>query len=190
MFFRTSIHQMAPAIVKQTANVSVKFTAVAFTQKRFNSITSSEIHANEKLTLSRWLYVRYGPMLLPTPTPRQAAWSNVLSFSVVLTVPLLVWVLSRIFCLGRLGSRPEDFFWNAENANVLRPCVTRIRLSFLLWQISFISRSVRPRVEHEGKDEVIVSHTCPVGFVMKAAELLVKEGYFGDQCGIHQDFWC
>lgn len=42
MTFLTAIHRMAPAAIKQAATASVKPTAVAFTQKRFNS-TGSEV---------------------------------------------------------------------------------------------------------------------------------------------------
>jgi hypothetical protein len=47
MTFLTAIHRMAPAAIKQAATASVKPTAVAFTQKRFNS-TGSEVYEKKK----------------------------------------------------------------------------------------------------------------------------------------------
>ncbi|KAG1140229.1 hypothetical protein G6F37_006323 [Rhizopus arrhizus] len=90
-------------------------------------------------------------MLLPTPVPYQAAWSNVPSFSVDLTVPMLVWVLSRSAAMREPN-----------------PVVFLAKLFLLI----LILRSVWPRVEREGKDVAIVSHTRPVDFVMKVVERL------------------
>ncbi|KAG1147014.1 hypothetical protein G6F37_003723 [Rhizopus arrhizus] len=269
MTFLTAIHRMAPAAIKQAATASVKPTAVAFTQKRFNS-TGSEMTVREALNqaleeemikdetvyilgeevaqyngaykVTKGLLDKFGAKrVIDTPITEMgfagiavgSAFSGLKPVCEFMTFNFAMQAIDQIVnsaaktyymsggvvkcpivfrgpngaAAGVGAQHSQDFSawygsvpglkvlspWNAEDAKGLLKAAIRdpnpvvfleneleYGVSYPVSAEALSSDFVLPigkaKIEREGKDVTIVSHSRPVGFAMKAAELLAKDG--------------
>ncbi|KAK4521628.1 uncharacterized protein ATC70_004158 [Mucor velutinosus] len=270
MTFLATINRMAPTAMKRAAAVSMKPTAVAFAQKRFNSTSGTEMTVREALNqaieeemikdetvyilgeevaqyngaykVTKGLLDKFGPKrVIDTPITEMgfagiavgSAFSGLKPICEFMTFNFAMQAIDQIvnsaakthYMSGGIVKCPivfrgpngaaagvgaqhsQDFSawygsvpglkvvspWNSEDAKGLlkaairdpNPVVvleneleygTSYPMSAEALKDDFVIPIGKAKIEREGKDITIVSHSRTVGFAMKAADLLAKNG--------------